>query len=490
MKISEERARDFGEVLTPEWVVADMLPSTLIQSSLAGEGKFLDLCSGPGAFITHVLKEQLNNLSDREDKVAVLNILSNLYGIELLEDNVDTCYELMLEIVSNHFSNSKMDIFFITTVSNILQENLIHADVLTEEILVPVREPWITVAQSNRAVLTPISEVHFNIIASNPPYQKNISGSTTGSRLRNHSKATPVYHKFFDYARNLNPDYISFIMPAKWYTGGWGLDKWRVSVLQDTRIEKLVDYRDSHTIFPTTEVNGGICWLLWNGQHAGDALVTRYDREGELIASMKRPLLEEGANFFVRDEQALSILRKVKSFQLSEEESFTSQILGTTPYGFASNFKDYSETKTADKNIKLFYIKLKEYWVSRSQVTANRDQVKGWKIFLSLSYNQHSKQIIGVPHIYGPNTVCTHSYLSIVGFAGKKEAENCTSYMRTKFFRFLAGQLKISPIATRQVYRLIPRQDWGKTWTDEELYKKYGFTSEEIEYIGNKISNM
>ena len=39
----------------------------------------------------------------------------------------------------------------------------------------------------------------------------------------------------------------------------------------------------------------------------------------------------------------------------------------------------------------------------------------------------------------------------------------------------------------RSVYQYVPMQDFSKPWTDEELYKKYNLTQEEIDFIESMI---
>lgn len=69
------------------------------------------------------------------------------------------------------------------------------------------------------------------------------------------------------------------------------------------------------------------------------------------------------------------------------------------------------------------------------------------------------------------------------------EAENAASYMKTKFFRFLVSMLKISPIATSQVYRLIPMVPFDRSYVDEDLYSMFSLTGEQIEHIESKVSS-
>ena len=68
------------------------------------------------------------------------------------------------------------------------------------------------------------------------------------------SSAIPVYHKFVDIAKKMKPTYISMVMPAKWYTGGKGLDDFRNEMLNDNRIAFIADFDDSRLLFPTADI--------------------------------------------------------------------------------------------------------------------------------------------------------------------------------------------------------------------------------------------
>lgn len=84
----------------------------------------------------------------------------------------------------------------------------------------------------------------------------------------------------------------------------------------------------------------------------------------------------------------------------------------------------------------------------------------------------------------------TETYLLLQSFENKKEAENCASFYKTKFVRFLISQTITSMNITKDNFQFVPLQDFSEPWTDEKLYKKYNLTQEEINFIESMIRPM
>ena len=98
-------------------------------------------------------------------------------------------------------------------------------------------------------------------IVGNPPYQVMDGGAGVS--------AVPVYHRFVNIAKLSKPNYISMIMPAKWYNGGRGLEQFRYDMLHDKQLRSLYDYIDPHDCFPTVDVAGGICYFIRDNHYNG-----------------------------------------------------------------------------------------------------------------------------------------------------------------------------------------------------------------------------
>jgi site-specific DNA-methyltransferase (adenine-specific) len=318
----------------------------------------------------------------------------------------------------------------------------------------------------------------FDVIIGNPPYQLKDSGAK--------ASAIPLYQRFVQQAKKLNPRFLSMIIPSRWFSGGKGLDSFRDEMLRDKRLRKIVDFPDSTECFPGVDISGGVCYFLWDRDNQGDCEVTTI--VGGKPSTMTRPLLEKGIETFIRYNEAISILHKVSKHK---EESFSNLVSARKPFGFTTNFSAYERKEFRDC-VKFFTYGNVGY-VRRSQIKQNEDWVDKFKVFISMAYGERiasSYWVLGKPFLGEPGTCCSETYLVIGPFASKRICENVMSYIRTRFCRFLVLLNKPTQHATSKVYTLVPVQDFNEPWTDLKLYKKYGLTKDEIAFIEAMVRPM
>ena len=322
--------------------------------------------------------------------------------------------------------------------------------------------------------LNKVFNMKFDVIIGNPPYQLNDGGGTGSS-------ATPLYHKFVEQAKKLNPRYLSMIIPARWYSGGKGLDSFRDNMLNDNHISHLVDYFDSSECFPGIDLSGGVCYFLWNRDKVCKCEVTSI-KQGK-SSTLIRPLLEKGCDTFIRFNESVSILNKVHK---SDFVSIESIISARKPFG------DIAPDTSIDKGI-FVYAYPKNGYISRLKIRQNSHWVDKYKVYIAKAYGERGAfpyLVLGKPFIGEPSTCCTETYLVIGTFDNRTHAENLISYIKTRFFRFFVLYKKNTQNAARGVYSLVPMQDFNEPWTDEKLYAKYCLTEEEIDYIESMIRPM
>lgn len=322
--------------------------------------------------------------------------------------------------------------------------------------------------------------MQFDVIIGNPPYQmKGGAGGTSDSS---------IYHLFVEQAQKLEPKYLSMVIPSRWLAGGRGLDEFRKEMLGSEKLLKLVDFPVSKEVFPNVEVKGGICYFLWSNDHSGQCEVTVVRGE-ERVTSLRK--LDE-FDVFVRDSRAVGILRKV---QRAGEHPITDILTADTPFGIATNFEDF-HAKKKQGDATLYYVKggkRATSYVSRSLISKNSHLIDKWKILVPKAGSDGGQKIpdsvLGKPWFSPPPSVATQTFLAFF-VDTEEEAKSIESYYRTKFFRHLVSLRKMTQDALRPMYAWVPIQSWDRIWTDEELYKKYKLTGDEIEYIEAVIRPM
>ena len=126
----------------------------------------------------------------------------------------------------------------------------------------------------------------------------------------------------------LNPSYLCMIIPSRWFSGGRGSNDFRHSMLNDTRLRKLVDYPVSSKCFPDLKSKMELCYFLWDEIIMENVEVKTF--RNQTTSTMIRPLLEKGSDIFVRYNEAIPILRKVL---LKNEKSFCENVSHQKPFG-------------------------------------------------------------------------------------------------------------------------------------------------------------
>jgi len=334
----------------------------------------------------------------------------------------------------------------------------------------------------------PFKNMKFDVIIGNPPYQMTDGGGTGSS-------AVPLYHKFVEQAKKMQPRFLTMIIPSRWFTGGKGLDNFRDAMLNDDAIREIHDYLNAGDVFAGVSIEGGVCYFLWDRDNKGLCKVVTHSGD-DIVSHSVRPLLEDGADVFIRYNPVISILRKVMAHK---ENRFSQIVSPRNPYGFEDDFIENAVCDNEGEACAVLGIENKKRVVKQlplKLLQRNKEELKFYRLFVSKADGAAGQigypvpaRIIGKVVIAEPQMACTGTFLRIGSFKNEKEAERVRQYMQTKFFRLLVGARKNKNM-TQSTYSFVPIQNWDEDWTDEKLYKKYKLTKDEIAFIESMISPM
>ena len=334
--------------------------------------------------------------------------------------------------------------------------------------------------------------MQFDVIIGNPPYQLNDGGYGTS--------AAPIYQLFVEQAKTLEPRYLSMIIPARWFAGGKGLDEFRESMLADNRLRSIDDFLSASDVFPGVGLKGGVCYFLWNRDQPGSCRVATHFKDWP-VSTANRPLLEKGADVFIRFNEGLSILKKVMAVESGKPDSlsppaskrFDQLVSSLRPFGLRTFFRGKVNKGAGDV---LVYQNGGTAYISKKSVETGIHLIDKWKIYVGRAApgtgnrDTYPHRIISTPFIGEPGSISSETYLCIGPFDSKNEAESALSYMSCRLTRLLILLHKPSQDTTRKVYTFVPTQKWTKRWTDEDLYAKYGISAGEVEFIEKVVRPM
>ncbi|WP_276695355.1 Eco57I restriction-modification methylase domain-containing protein [Ruminococcus champanellensis] len=270
-------------------------------------------------------------------------------------------------------------------------------------------------------------------------------------------------------------------------------------MLSDSHFKILMYEGDASTIFPNTDIKGGVVISYRNTMDEFGAIQT-FTIYPQLNTILKRILqfvennsLAELA-FVATKFNSENLFRDFSHYE-GHERRMSSNVL---------SFDCFHSEKQNRGDIQIYgiYEKKRSFrYISYEYVDLSDTNIQKYKIIMpKADGNGAFGSIITMPEILPPASGFTHTFLGLGGFETKDEAKAALKYIKTKFARALLGVLKVTQDLNADKWKYVPLQDFTPTsdidWSkpiaeiDRQLYKKYGLTPDEIKFIETHVKEM
>lgn len=473
-----------SEVRTPLWLCRDMIaqiPGDELVASVGRREAFLDIASKSGEFAVALFQRLTGELGVRPD--AVRDLIYSVPTSTIAYEFTRRFYEVLGLDVRNIASRF--------TAYDLVRDSPAGIGRAATDVAsrLGASDTQLNELELESPHAKGSEQVKFGAVVGNPPYQANDGGFGTS--------AAPIYQPFVELAKQLDPQFVSMVIPSRWFSGGKGLDTFRKDMLGDNRIRSLHDYLTASDVFTDVGFKGGVCYFLWDRDNPGDCKVTTQYKD-ETPSVVTRPLLEKGADIFIRFNEGLAILKKVIAVEgdgndvlsLPMDKRFNMLVSSRKPFGLTTSFRAKKVKAPGD-------VKVYQYggfgYLSRSEVVSGHELIDEWKIFVSYAApgtgnkDTYPHRVISTPFLGEPGSISTETYLAVGPFASREQAESALSYVSCRLTRLLIQLRKASQHVTSKVYSFVPTQDWSHRWTDEGLYARYGLTTDEIAFVERMV---
>ena len=336
-------------------------------------------------------------------------------------------------------------------------------------------------------------------VIGNPPYQVMVEGN---------GRSKPVYHLLMDLSFAI-AQRSTLITPARYlFNTGFTPTEWNLKMLNDEHFRIVLYRANSSDLFPNVDIKGGIAIMYRDAGHrfrkigvfkAYPELENIMQKVASHMPSSLTEIIyaESSYSFNMKNDEAALIVKE----RLGNDKKIITNVFEKLPDLFTTESREnaigfYGRTNKGGRCIR---------YVSRELIVAHPNLDK-YKVLVPEGNGSgaigeiSSTPIIGDPFIGEPHLGATQTFLTIGAFDTKAEAEACLKYVKTKFARTMLGILKVTQHNPKDTWQYVPMQDftaasdidWSQSVAaiDQQLYRKYALSQEEIAFIEKMIKPM
>lgn len=342
----------------------------------------------------------------------------------------------------------------------------------------------------------------FDFCIGNPPYQDEVADS------ENKTFMPPVYNLFMDAAYSI-ADRVELVHPARFlFNAGQTPKAWNEKMLADEHFKVLFYEEDGNKVFPSlsTPLRGGVA-ITYRDASENYGSIRAFTKYSELNTILHKVM---GASGFIGFSSIMHNQTRFSLEALYNDYPQYKSVIGSSGKDkrFRNNIFEkiplFSEArKSTDDIIVIGVIKNKrvQRYFPIKYVDASHESTFRWKALIgAASGGGIFGEALSAPFVSSPGEGYTQTYIGIGAFDEREAAERVCTYIKTKFLRTMLGVLKITQHNDISTWNYVPLQDFTAAsdidWTqpipliDQQLYRKYGLTDEEVAFIESHVKEM
>lgn len=350
--------------------------------------------------------------------------------------------------------------------------------------------------QAMKGKARPMNKKFYAVIG-NPPYQEEVQGTSD----------KPIYNYFMDECYKL-ADRVELITPGRFlFNAGKTPKEWNIKMLSDPHLEILKYEQVSSTVFPNTDIKGGVVVTLRNANRESGPI--EVFTPFEELRSIRQKVVSDLHNGCITDLMYLQ--ERFNLGELYQDYPEAAKIISsdgrerrivTSSFNKLAVFSDVQQTEDSIRILGLSQPGNKRIykWIERKYIEDNGN-LEQFKVVLPKSNGSGALgEVLSTPLIGEPLIGYTQSFIGIGAVDTREEAEAILKYVKSKFTRALLGILKITQDNPPEKWKFIPLQDFTTAsdidWSnpvseiDRQLYVKYSLTDEEIDFIESHVKEM
>ena len=338
----------------------------------------------------------------------------------------------------------------------------------------------------------------FDFVIGNPPYNEETADTSDN----------PVYNTIMEAAFKI-ADKAVFVTPARFlFDAGKTPKDFNQRMLNDPHF-KVLDYApDAKKYFKGVDIEGGVAITLHDENKNFGAIGTFIPFIE--LKSIHQKVCVDNENFqplsnfiFTQNKWNLEkLFEDYPEYKSKIGSGGTERRLTTGIFSALNLFREDEQ----DGDIKILgLIKSKRVYryVEEKYIDAPHENLSKYKVFVPKSngsgnlYEVLSTPLVGTPLVGEPFVGCTQTFISVGAFDTRTEAEACLKYIKSKFARCMLGILKVTQHNPPATWAKVPLQDFTRDsdikWDeaiDEQLYRKYKLSTEEINFIESHVKEM